>query len=480
MRFLRKKRRVLATLSETKKIDWGNWREWDWEKIRKVAGIAGGAGFVLVAALFLYIAKDLPDAGNINKRFVAESTKIYDRRGEHLLYEVHGEEKRPVIPFDQMPEVVRASTIALEDQDFYHHFGIQPKAILRALFNDIITFDTAQGASTITQQFVKNSLLSNEQTLTRKVKDAILSIELETLFTKDEILAMYLNEIPYGQNAYGIEAAAETYFGKPARDLSLDEAALLAALPRGTAYYSPYGSHPERLIARKDYALMQMAKLGYITEEQAQEAIAANTLDKVLPQKDIIAAPHFVMYIKDYLQEKYGDQAVEQGGYKVITTLDWDKQQAAEEAVRNGAANNGRWKASNAALVALDPKTGQILAMVGSKGYFSPSEPAGCLSGKNCTFEPNFNVATADRQPGSSFKPYVYLTAFIKGYLPETMLYDVETEFDTEDGKSYKPQNYDGKFHGPLPIKKTLGGSLNIPAVKTLYLVGVKDAIEVA
>src|SRR3989344_69072 len=468
MRFLRKKRRVLATLSETKKIDWGNWREWDWEKIRKVAGIAGGAGFVLVAALFLYIAKDLPDAGNINKRFVAESTKIYDRRGEHLLYEVHGEEKRPVIPFDQMPEVVRASTIALEDQDFYHHFGIQPKAILRALFNDIITFDTAQGASTITQQFVKNSLLSNEQTLTRKVKDAILSIELETLFTKDEILAMYLNEIPYGQNAYGIEAAAETYFGKPARDLSLDEAALLAALPRGTAYYSPYGSHPERLIARKDYALMQMAKLGYITEEQAQEAIAANTLDKVLPQKDIIAAPHFVMYIKDYLQEKYGDQAVEQGGYKVITTLDWDKQQMAEEAVRKGSADNKRWNASNAALVAIDPKNGQILAMVGSKDYFDES------------IDGQVNVAIRDRQPGSSFKPYVYLTAFTKGYLPETMLYDVETEFDTGQEKSYKPQNYNGKFNGPLPMKKTLGGSLNVPAVKTLYLAGVKDSVKLA
>jgi 1A family penicillin-binding protein len=423
---------------------------------------------LLILGTFLYFAKDLPEAGTVNKRFVAESTKIYDRTGNHLLYELHGEEKRTVIPFEEIPEVVRAATISLEDQGFYHHFGIKPTAILRAALKDIITLDTAQGGSTITQQFVKNSLLSNEQTFTRKIKEAILSIEIETLFTKDEILAMYLNEIPYGQNAYGIEAAAQTYFGKSARDLTLDEAALLASLPRGTAYYSPYGSRPERLIARKEYALRQMADLGYISDEQAQAAIDTPTLDKVLPKKDIIAAPHFVMYVTDYLQEKYGDQSIEQGGYKVITTLDWEKQQFAEEAVREGAKNNVSWKASNAALVAMDPKNGQILAMVGSKDYFDES------------IDGQVNVAIRDRQPGSSFKPFVYLTAFTKGYLPETILYDTETEFDTSDGKNYKPLNYNGKFNGPVAMKKALGGSLNIPAVKTLYLVGVKDSIKLA
>lgn len=471
MQFWKKRRRISPSLREKRGLalpDWRNWRDWDWRKIGKYAAIAAGTGFLVVAALFLYVAKDLPDAGTIDKRRVVQSTKIYDRTGTHLLYDVHGEERRTVIPFEQMPEVVRAATLSLEDQDFYHHFGIQPTAIFRALLRDIITFDAAQGASTITQQFVKNSLLSNEKTLIRKIKEAILAIELETLYSKDEILAFYLNEIPYGSNAYGIQAAAETFFGKSAAELSLDEAALLAALPQATTYYSPYGTHTDRLIARRDHALRQMAKLGYITQEQADAAIAVNTLEKVQPQKDIIAAPHFVMYIKDYLQEKYGDLAIETEGLRVITTLDWEKQQIAEEVVKQGAEKNAQWGAENAALVAIDPKTGQILTMVGSKDYFDEN------------IDGQVNVAIRDRQPGSSFKPYVYLAAFTKGYLPETMLYDVETEFDTGTGQSYKPQNYNGQFNGPLPMKRALGGSLNIPAVKTLYLTGVNDAVELA
>lgn len=432
-------------------------------------GIAMTIGvLVLIVGVFAYIAKDLPNPGEVGNRVIVESTKIYDRTGDHLLYEVHGEEKRTVIPFSDMPDVIRFATISLEDQDFYNHFGIKITSIVRSILRDIITLDKAQGGSTITQQFVKNTLLTNEKTIIRKVKEVILSLEVETKFSKDEILAMYLNEIPYGSNAYGIEAAAQTFFSKPARELSLDEAALIAALPQATAYYSPYGSHRDALIGRKNYALRTMAKLGYITEEQSTAAIETPTLDKIVPQKDIIAAPHFVMYIKDYLQEKYGDQAVEQGGLKVITTLDWEKQEIAEQAVREQAEKNKKWKASNAALVAIDPKTGQILSMVGSKDYFDMS------------IDGNVNVAIRDRQPGSSFKPYVYLTAFAEGYLPETMLYDVETQFETAEGKSYQPQNYDGKFHGPLPMMKTLGGSLNVPAVKTLYLVGVNDAIKMA
>lgn len=437
-------------------------------------------GFVVTAALFAFIAKDLPSPNNVNNRFIIESTKIYDRTGTHLLYEVHGEEKRTIVNFQDIPESVRAATIALEDQNFYHHFGIQPKAILRAALKDIITLDAAQGASTITQQFIKNSLLSNERTLTRKVKEVILALEIEAKFEKDEILAMYLNEIPYGSNAYGIEAAAQSFFGKSSRELTLDEAALLASLPRGTAFYSPYGSRPDRAVARKDYALKQMAKLGYITDDQANEAIAIDTLQKLKPQKNIIAAPHFVMYVREYLQSKYGDQNIEQNGLKVITTLDWDKQMAAEEAVRSQVEKNKRWKAANAALVAVDTRTGQILSLVGSKDYFGSSEPVGCISGKSCVFEPNFNVAVSKRQPGSSFKPYVYLAAFTKGYLPETILYDTKTQFETAEGKSYEPNNYDGKFHGPISMMKSLGGSLNVPAVKTLYLVGVKEATTLA
>lgn len=443
-------------------------KPWPWKKIWQAAAIASGVGFVAIVGLFLYIAKDLPSPGNVRDRFVAESTKIYDRSGTHLLYEVHGEEKRTVIPFSDMPDVVKYATISLEDQDFYNHFGIKLSSIARAILKDIITLDKAQGGSTITQQLVKNTLLSNEKALSRKIKEVILALELETKYSKDEILEMYLNEIPYGSNAYGIEAAAQTFFGKSARELGLDEAALLAALPQATTYYSPYGSRTEALSGRQTYALRQMARLGYITEEQAEEAVNADTMAKVIPQKDIIAAPHFVMYIKEYLQEKYGDRAVEEGGYRVTTTLDWDKQMIAEEAVRNGAAKNIRYKARNAALVAIDPKTGQVLSMVGSKDYFDAS------------VDGQVNVAIRERQPGSSFKPYVYLAAFIKGYIPETMMYDVETEFETADGKSYKPQNYDGKFRGPLTMAESLAQSLNIPAVKTLYLVGVKEAIEIA
>ncbi|MCI0563410.1 MAG: transglycosylase domain-containing protein, partial [Nitrososphaera sp.] len=250
------------------------------------------AGIFLVGVIgvFAYFAKDLPSPGKINKRFIPESTKIFDRTGEHLLYEVHGEEKRTIIPFEDIPEVARAATITLEDQDFYTHHGIKLRSIARAILTDIYHREAAQGASTITQQFVKNSLLTNEKTLTRKIKEVILSIEMEQKFSKDEILGMYLNEIPYGSNAYGIEAAAQTFFGKHAKELSLDEAALLASLPQAPSRYSPYGSRLEELKARQEYTLRRMMEFGYITSEQAEEAIAVNIFDKLMPQREAIAA----------------------------------------------------------------------------------------------------------------------------------------------------------------------------------------------
>ncbi len=435
----------------------------------KVSGILLILGSIAAISLFAWVAKDLPSPGKVNKRVIAESTKIYDRSGEHLLYEVHGEEKRTLIPFEEIPPTVRAATLALEDQDFYSHHGIKLTSIARAILKDVIELSAAQGASTITQQFVKNSLLTNEKTLIRKVKEVILSLEIEQKFSKDEILAMYLNEIPYGSNAYGIEAAAQTFFGKSAKDLSLDEAALLAGLPKAPTYYSPYGARAEQLKIRQEVALNQMAKLGYITQEEADAAKQVDVFGKLSINRDAIAAPHFVMYVRDYLTEKYGEGAIESMGLKVYTTLDWDKQMKAEEIVREKAAENAtKWNAENASLVAIDPKTGQILTMVGSKDYFDKE------------IDGQVNVAIRDRQPGSSFKPYVYLAAFIKGYTPETMLYDVETEFETAEGKEYKPQNYDGTFRGPLHMKEALAQSLNIPAVKTLYLVGVKDAITLA
>lgn len=423
---------------------------------------------LFVAGFFIYFAKDLPSSSGISSRFIAESTKIYDRTGTHLLYDVHGEEKRTIIPFEEMPPVIRTATISLEDQDFYSHHGIKFTSIARAILADVLHRGARQGGSTITQQFVKNSLLSSEKTFTRKIKEVILSLEMETKFSKDQILAMYLNEIPYGSNAYGIESASQTFFGKHAKDLSLAEATVLAALPNAPSYFSPYGSHLEALKARQEFALQKMVTAGYITQEQSDEAKNIDVFSTLKAQSENIQAPHFVMYIKEYLESKYGAQAIEQGGLNVYTTLDWDKQKAAETAVSDGAAKNTRYKANNAALVAIDPKTGQILALVGSKNYW------------DTTIDGQVNVAIRDRQPGSSFKPYAYLNAFTKGYLPETLVYDTPTNFSTTEGKDYIPNNYNGKFNGLISFAKALGGSLNIPAVKVLYLDGVKDTLTLA
>ncbi|MDD5489079.1 MAG: transglycosylase domain-containing protein [Candidatus Moranbacteria bacterium] len=425
------------------------------------------AGLLLAIGVFAYYAKDLPSPGKLNKRQVVESTKIYDRTGDHLLYEIHGEEKRTTIPIKDMGEVIKAATLSAEDQSFYQHHGIYFKSIARAAVYDLIGRHVSQGGSTITQQLIKNTVLTPEQTLTRKVKEVILAVELEQRFTKDEILEMYLNEIPYGSNAYGVQAAAQTFFGKDAKNLTLAEAALLASLPKAPTYYSPYGTNTDDLKGRQEYVLDQMTKLGYITKEEADAAKGVDIISEVRPFQENIQAPHFVMYVKDLLVNKYGEQQVEEGGMKVYTTLDWDKQQIADEAVKKGAAANAKYRASNAALVAIDPKTGQILAMVGSRDYFDK------------TIDGNVNVAIRDRQPGSSFKPYVYATAFKKGYTPNTVLFDVETNFGTKD-QPYTPQNYSNKFSGPVKMKEALARSLNIPAVKTLYLAGVQNSINTA
>lgn len=451
-----------------------------WKLIGWIFGIFCSAILLAVAGIFLYFYKDLPSPSSLNKRFVAESTKIYDRTGTHILYDIHGEEKRTMIPFSEMPDSTKYATIILEDQNFYSNHGIEITAIVRAGVADLLHRGATQGASTITQQLIKQTVLTPEKTLSRKIKEAILSIELSQKFSKDDILGMYLNQIPYGSNAYGLEAAAQTFFGLHAKELTLEESALLASLPQAPSYYSPYGNHTDALRGRQAYALNQMAKAGYITQQQADEAKDVDVFSKIKPPAENISAPHFVMYVKDYLEKKYGVQMLEQGGLKVYTTLDWDKQQIAEQAVKDGASKNLKYGAHNAALVAMDPKTGQVLAMVGSEDYFAKPAPAGCMPSKNCKFEGNFNVATALRQPGSSFKPYVYLTAFKKGYTPETNIWDVDTNFSTDSGKDYNPKNYDGKNHGLLQMKNTLAMSLNVPAVETLYLAGVQNSIDTA
>ena len=444
-------------------------KKFNWKKIALILFIIFLVGVLTVVGIFAWFAKDLPNPETLKNLTLAQTTTIYDRTGKHVLYKIHGEEKRTEIPFSQMPDNIKYATIALEDQNFYSNHGIEIKGIIRATLKDILHRGAAQGGSTITQQLVKLSLLSSKKTLTRKIKEVILAVELERKFSKDQILAMYLNKIPYGSNAYGIEAAAETFFNCHANQLTLEEATLLASLPKAPSYYSPYGNHTKNLRFRQQYALDQMAKLGYITQKQADDTKKINILAKIKPFSDKISAPHFVMYIKEYLENKYGYQKIEQGGMKIYTTLDWNLQQIAEQAIKEGATKNEtNWGASNAALVAIDPKTGQILAMVGSKNYF------------NTKIDGQVNVTLSPRQPGSSFKPFVYLTAFIKGFTPETQIWDVNTNFSTKEGKVYDPKNYDGKNRGLLKMENALAMSLNVPAVKTLYLAGIKNSINLA
>ncbi len=435
------------------------------------------AGVLGAVALFIYYSKDLPNPGKINKRLVIESTKIYDRTGEHLLYELYGEEKRTVIPVGEIPETVKRATIVLEDDIFYSHHGFDVAAIIKAAchegsskigLGDLGGLCPQRGGSTITQQFIKNSILTSERRYSRKIKELILAIEIEQKFSKEEILGMYLNEIPYGSNAYGVEAAAKTFFGVSVRDLTLSQAALLACLPNAPSYYSPYGSHTDKLLNRWAYTLDRMYELGYITEEQKDAAKNEDILAQVKPLSNSLQAPHFALYVKDKLEEEFGEKELQSKGLKVYTTLDWDLQQKAEAAVKEGVEENGaKWRFTNAALVAANPQNGQVLAMVGSKDYWDK------------TIDGNVNVATSLRQPGSSFKPYIYARAFQEGYTPDTILYDVPTNFGKDgSGNYYRPNNYDGSFHGPLKMKQTLPRSLNIPAVKALYLVGIKDAIS--
>ncbi len=438
------------------------------------------AGSISGLAIFAWFSRELPDPGKILDRQIVQSTKIYDRTGQTILYEIHGDQKRSLIELKDIPEKVKWAAIAIEDKDFYKHHGFDLRGILRAIWVNLARGGKIQGGSTITQQFIKNSILSSEKTYTRKIKELVLSYQMERKFTKDQILQLYFNEIPYGSTAYGIQSAAQTFFGKDAKNLDLAEGALLAALPKAPTYYSPYGSHKEELLGRQKYILDLMVEQGYITKEEAEEAKAIDIMSRIVPRRENILAPHFVMYVKEILTEKYGEKTVDQGGLKVYTTLDLDKQKIAEEAIaKNIEKNVEKYNAYNAALVALDPKTGEILAMVGSKDYFAEPEPEGCKPGLDCRFEPNVNVAIRLRQPGSSFKPIVYAAAFQKGYTPETILFDVVTTFKTET-KDYRPNNYDGKEHGPVTMRAALAGSLNIPAVKTIYLAGISNVLDLA
>lgn len=435
-------------------------------KIFKIIGIAAVICFLIavifIVAIFAWFSKDLPDPDKINERSVAQSTRIYDRTGEILLYEIHGETNRTLVKLEDIPQYCRDATITIEDANFYEHPGFDLKGILRAALAHLFNSDVKGGGSTITQQFVKNSILTNEYSYIRKIKEVILAYQIERKFSKNQILQLYLNEIPYGSTAYGIESASQNFFGKSVSALNLGECAMLAALPQSPSYYM---NNKDILYGRQEYIIERMHELEYITENEMEAGLA----QKVEINKRVtnIKAPHFVFYIKEALSEKYGQKQVEQGGLKVITTIDIFKQEKAEETVAEYAETNlTRYGAENAALVSIDTKTGQILAMVGSKDYFDE------------TIDGQVNVTTRPRQPGSSFKPFVYLTAFDIGYTPNTMLFDVETDFGGTP--NYHPRNYDWGERGPISMTKALAGSLNIPAVKTLYLVGVDKAVETA
>lgn len=450
-------------------------------------GSIAAVSFLILGVIYIAVlVRELPSPDQFETHQVSQSTKIYDRTGQTLLYEIHGEEKRTVIPFSDIPETLKQATISAEDANFYTRPAFDWSGILRALWVDIRGLSLSQGGSTITQQLAKNVFLSPEKTISRKLKELILAIELESKYSKDDILNLYLNQIPYGSNAYGIEAAAQTFFNKPAKDLDLAESALLAGLPKAPSYYSPWGTNTADLTARKESILDRMQELGYITKDE--DVKAKNEKLKFAPASlGTIKAPHFSLMVKDYLINKYGEDMVTNGGLKVLTTLDWGMQQVAEKVVEDGATRNSTlYGGDNASLVAQDPKTGQILALVGSKDYFDTDNGG------------NFNVAVQGlRQPGSALKPFAYMTAFEKGYPPSTILFDVPTEFvsndpncplipnfndpaqNTSSTECFHPQDFD-PFQGPISMEQALAQSVNVPAVETLYLVGLKDFLSTA
>ncbi len=421
-------------------------------------------GLLVLTFLYFYIFKDFPSPGMLTSDDLAQTTKIYDRNGK-LLYDIFVDKNRSFIPLDQIPQVMREATIAIEDKDFYKHGGVDIfGGIIRAL-KEIIFKQQLQGGSTITQQLVKTALLTPERTIQRKIKEVLLSLIVELRYDKDKILELYLNNVPYGGTAWGIEAAAERYFGKKAADLNLAEAALLAGLPQAPTLYSPTGAHPEYAKARQKAVLNRMVEDGKISQQEADAAYAAKL--NIMPPATDIKAPHFVMYVKQKLVEKYGEKLVEQGGLKVTTTLDLDLQEKSQQIVASEVAKLKDLRVSNGAALVTRPFTGEILAMVGSTDYFASQ------SG-------NFNVTTALRQPGSAIKPINYAIGLeTRKITPASVFNDIPTCF-VAIPKNYCPVNYDGKFHGPVQMRFALGNSYNIPAVKMLKLNTVETMLASA
>ncbi len=447
-------------------------------------------GIVGVFGLFAYYSRELPNPNTLLNRSDELSTKLYDKNGKSL-FEVYGEKNRSLVKLsDISPNLVKA-TLAIEDAEFYNHQGFSFKGMLRAVRNTV-TGEGLQGGSTLTQQVVKTTLLTQERTLVRKIKEFILALQLESKYSKNEIIQMYLNEVPYGGQNYGVFTAARAYFNKAPGDLTLAEAAYLAGLPQSPSVYSYFGSNPEAGLERKNYVLYVMNTKGWIGDDgnryfisdEDYETAKNEELSFVRPDV-FFEAPHFVFYAKQVLSEMFGEEYVEQGGLTVTTTLDLDLQKKAEEIVKTEVEAAKNLRVGNGALVAIDPKTGGVLAMVGSKDYFGDPEPEGCISGvagiDGCVFDPNVNVSISPRQPGSSIKPITYAAMISQGYSLAFPFLDVQTKFPgSAPDKPYIPENYDGIFRGPVPLRKALGNSLNIPAVKALRIVGIDNMLELA
>jgi len=448
----------------------------EWVKV----GLLGGCAvilFILGGVIVWASLVPIPSINSFENRQVAESTKIYDRTGNIVLYDVHGQVRRTSVPLEAISPYVQQATVSIEDATFWENAGFRPLSFLRATFVDLFSGSYAQGGSTITQQVVKNALLNQTKSISRKIEEIILALRLTRAYSKQQILNAYLNETPYGGTIYGVQEASQYFFGVDAKDADLAQAAYLAALPQAPTYYSPYGSHKSALDQRKNLVLQKMKEQGYITQDEYAQAKAEQVQFRSESEAGI-KAPHFVFYVREYLEQKYGVDQVEQGGLHVITTLDYDLQQKMEAAAAKYSGQMAaNFNASNEGMVAIDPKTGQVLAMAGSRDYFNDA-----IQGK-------VNVTLADRQPGSSFKPFVYATAFEKGYTPDTVVFDLPTQFSTACSASdntndtppcYSPQNYDLKFKGPITLRNAIAQSQNVPSVKVLYLAGIADSIKTA
>ncbi|MBV9328223.1 MAG: PBP1A family penicillin-binding protein [Chloroflexi bacterium] len=424
----------------------------------------GALGFASVMGLYAYYARDLPDPGTLTNRQLFQTARIVDRNGK-LLQEINDPEggRRTLISLQEIPRVAQQATIAAEDASFYDNPGFDIRAVVRATYQWIRSGSPQSGASTITQQLVKNTLLGPEQTAERKIKEAFLAMELTRRYSKDQILEMYMNEISYGNRAYGIEAAAETYFGKPAKDLTLPEASLLAGLPQAPSFYDPY-TNLQAAKERQAYVLDQMVRTGAITPQQQAEAAAA-PLNLVPPtQSGPQEAPHFVTYVRQLVEQQFGTEALYREGLQVTTSLDLDLQHLAESKAAAHIADIKARNATNAALVAIQPSTGEVLAMLGSVNF------------NDARINGQVNVALAQRQPGSTLKPFTYITAFSKGWNPATTVWDIPTTFPGD----YRPSDFDEKFPGPMSVRDALAQSRNIPAVETLQFVTVPDMLATA